>query len=436
MSPRRVRPARNWRTEGLEPDVRTNIPDPPSMRRFGSHTSIFVADQVVSSLANVIVVFAAARAGDRYEFGAFSVVFGICTLAIGFRAATLGDLALVTAGRGDEYARCSAGLSLYLGIITGSAVSVTALALHLPATFVFVSVAFPLVLLQDAMRYWSFATRTPTQALLLDVIWLVVELLTLGTAGHGVGTAFAAWMLGGAAAAIVGLRYLRPRLQLGRLFRFSRGQSPLLTPYALQFALTTGTTQALTFVVAGLGSVRDAGSLRGAQTLMGPYSIYLSADRVDLVTRLRARDSRRRILARLYMSGLGLTFVAGGIVLVTRLMPDELGQRFLGASWASARMTLPYAAAQVWLIGLAQCFQARLTAALQPNAALRVKIAASVASFAAFGFGYALGAPVLRVALLALIAGSALNLVLTALAAHRVAPLAYFVAAPQAPPDN
>lgn len=403
------------------------LPGPAYLRRIRNPTTIFVLDQVVSSLTNVIVVLAAARAGNRYEFGAFSIVFGICVLSLGLRATTLGDLVLVRRSDDDDFARSAAGSSVYLGLLTGGIAAVTAVVINLPSAIAITAVAFPMLLLQDSMRYWAFAKREPARALFLDVTWLLVQSLALVIAGQSVGAAFASWMLGGTAASLLGLRYLAPNLHPVRLARFLRSQGALLRPYAFQYALTTGTTQVFTFLVAGLGSVRDAGALRGAQTIMGPYNIYLSADRVDLVTRLRARDQRRRIVERFVLSAVVVTLLAAGLVTVTLLIPDRIGEQFLGASWRAASAALPLVAVQFWLIGLAQCFQARLVAAMRPNAALRVKFLSSVASVAALGITYSMGVDVLQAALLALVAGSILNLGLTGQAARRVAPISHFV---------
>ena len=381
----------------------------------------------MSSVTNVLVVFAAARGGDRFAFGAFSLVFGLGILGLGLRTATLGDVVLVDSSGVRDTAQLAAGASAYLGLAVGLAGGGLAVTLGLGPVFACACLGWPLVFLQDSMRSYAFASRRPQQALALDGTWLLVQLLALTVGGKGATWAFTGWLGGAAIAAGTGMRTLPPMLRGSSVKKFLISRRHLLAPYALQFSVTTGTTQLLSFLIAGVGQVRDVGALRGAQTIMGPFNILISADRIDLVTRLRAGSDTARLSRRLLGSAILLTGSAALIVIACGAAPTSLGRKFLGASWPAASEILPAVALQFWLIGLAQSFQVRLTAALRPNESLRVKAIASTVSVTLFAVAeFATDFSALSNALGALITGSTVNLLLTALAARRYAPIALF----------
>jgi hypothetical protein len=399
----------------------------PVLRRLGARqaTATFAADQVVNSVTNLLVIVLAARLSTASAFGAFSVAYGIVIIAFSLRSATLGDVVLVTHGRDPEAPAAGAGCSVYLGVVTAFVASSTASILGLSHSVVLAIAAASVgVLLQDSMRSAAFALRRPELALILDLILLVVQ---LGGSAIWWSTSSAmvlSWAAGAVTSGLVGAAVLRPRLNPLVCWRWSLSHARLLGPYAAQYALTNGVTQLFTVFVAAVGRVSDAGALRGAQTLLGPYTVCLTADRVDMLTRVRHAATMRQLTSRELKSRLGLTFLGAAVVALVLATPDRYGQHVLGASWHGAQMICPYVGVQFVLIGLAQAPQVRLVAALLATPSMLIKAVTAACSLVGFAVALVAGVEPLRAAVFALVASACVNLVATEWAARVLAPLA------------
>ena len=157
-----------------------------------------LADQGVSAATNVGLTVAVARTSDVAQLGQFSLVYIVFIVLVGLARATgTGVLAIEYAddpGRLREEAAHSTGYAMGVGAVGGLPLVLAGLTVALTggqvfgATMVLLGVALPGLLLQDAWRGVFFCQGQPQRALVIDLVWAVVQALLLGLLLHGSST--------------------------------------------------------------------------------------------------------------------------------------------------------------------------------------------------------------------------------------------------------
>ncbi|MCW2777301.1 MAG: rane protein [Frankiales bacterium] len=311
------------------------------------------ADQVVSSLASAALSIVLARTVSAAQFGTFALAFSVYTFAVGVAQAVGGQVLVIRYTDAPPKERRVA-----VGLAAGNAVRVGALAalvllaalplVRLPSERVVLAVAvlLPALLLQDAWRTVLISAGTPRSAFLNDLLWTVLQLVAIGLllarGEHQALWYVLAWGGSAVVAAALGVRQARvaPRLRGG--VRWAREHRQVTGYLLAQWVAVLGAIQIAFVVLAALGGVQDVGSLRAAQTLLGPLNILgMAATSFAVPELVRARPGRRGlVLTAAAVSALMVVAVAAwGAVLL--LLPASAGRQLLGDTWDSARVALP-----------------------------------------------------------------------------------------------
>ncbi|MFA5785652.1 MAG: hypothetical protein WDA71_01480 [Actinomycetota bacterium] len=320
-----------------------------------------LADQSLSSLTSFALAVLVARTLSPSQFGAFSLAFSGCTLALGSSRALAAEPLLVRHSGSDmeswrAAARAASGTSVVVGSILGLGVLVAAWAMHGPLrqALLPLGLLLPALLLQDLWRDAFFSIRKGHLAFLNDLsrgaMMLAPLLLLPRVRAASVSWFVFAWAGSAAVAAALGALQAgtipRPCLA-GRWLSAHRDLAPrylgefLAMNFALEFVL---------YGVAAAAGLSAAGAYKGAGLLMGPLNVLFVGVALaaipEAVGLFRAHPSRLRPVTVL----LSVTLAAGVVMWtsVVLLLPDRIGRLALGESWVTARaVVLPMGVALV-----------------------------------------------------------------------------------------
>jgi O-antigen/teichoic acid export membrane protein len=300
----------------------------------------------------VLAVVALARVLPAEDFGVFSLVYAGLTLFLGSSRAYFGIPLVLSAqgGAGNiarSYSLAFSGLLLLSLPIVGVLVGLGALASlgnssELTILMVaVVSLATPLILLQDLARYYAIARSRPQSAVMSDGVWFLGA-FALVLAGPMVGSSWtiAGWLAAIILSAVVAVAPTRPAIDLlgGRRNLIpKRGIRESVLGSAL---LSSGTGLLVAVLVAPAFGIAGVGSIRGIGTLFGPMNTMIAfldfAVLGALVKRDRSKDSRS--MSFLLLLIIGVTAIWG---LLLFLIPQNVGEAVLGETWVGARVLLP-----------------------------------------------------------------------------------------------
>lgn len=353
----------------------------------GRRLTAITIDQGVSSLSNVLVVLLAARVLGVSTFGLFAVVSLVYIATQGFARALVGEPLLVrpkeSYERPGEAIGSAAVLGLGIGLVVGIAGALISFGNgDLGGGLLALAVFLPFMILQDLGRYLAVATQQPMRALVLDLVWLGLELLAIAAllvADAKTLTWFVvAWAGSGAAASGLLLwqhRAHRIRLGIGWL----RETWPFSWRYATSFAARQGAVLVAVSFVGGVLGARALSAFSGALTLFGPQvqlQAAAMAAAVSEVSRLPAGSPGvDRQVKRATMLTAG---AAAANLLVLLVIPDRLGRLVLGDVWEGTQALLWPAGIQMLCIGLMSGVRAGLVGMRAVRTTLRVDIAQTV----------------------------------------------------------
>jgi O-antigen/teichoic acid export membrane protein len=324
-----------------------------SRRALGKRATWIIADQAVSSLSNAGLSIVIARTVSPGQYGAFALAFSIYTFLVAISQSVAGQVVMIRYSATDDEIRDRAnagatGTAVVIGLASAVLLGVVSSFLQLPLRSVLLAmgVLLPGLMLQDTWRTIFVSRGTPSQAFTNDVLWIVLQILSIGLllvlSVDQVVWYLLAW--GGAAlgAAIYGIRQagVMPRLRLTKPFLLNhRDVSAPSLAYALAIL---GANQVAFIVIAAVASVEAVGALRGAQTLLGPLNIVGFALTAFAVPEIIRHDLSKRGLATVALVLSGIMVVVdltwGAILLV---LPEEVGVQLLGDTWPAARAALP-----------------------------------------------------------------------------------------------
>lgn len=320
-------------------------------------------DQALSSLTNAALSILLAVVTTAEGYGYFAVAFTVYTFLLGTcRALVNQPYAMRWSTVDDAAARSGAasatGLALVFGTVCAAVgVPVALLVPGVGPTVATTCALLPLLLVQDCWRSVFIARQTPRSAAANDALWTVLQFSGLGIAVlNGVRDPVplvAVWALSGWVAAVVAMLQGRVRPAPRSSVDYLRRSSDLSRFLVAEWLTVLGAAQLALLLVATLGSALDVGSLRGAQTLLGPLNILGIGAFAFLIPELARRSwlsARQLRLVAVSTSGvLVLTNLAWGAVLL--LLPPRFGAALLGSTWAGARETL--LAMTLWCVGIA-----------------------------------------------------------------------------------
>ncbi|MFI8259129.1 MULTISPECIES: hypothetical protein [unclassified Streptomyces] len=365
------------------------------MSRRGLAAVSSVLDQAASSATNILVLVLAARLSSASGFADFSMVYVTFSVLLGLNMAYVGQTVVLEKDEDRLGAVCRSGLAFTgaASAAAGAALAFVGLAVTGAGgrAFLALGLVLPLVLVQDGLRYCFSALRTPERALAADALRLVcvVAALLLQPEGASAGRLVLVWGVSALPALALGLWLLRP---------YVRGSAADLRPYlrrghlgqrfVVEFAVGNGSSQ---LAVLGLGLFATplaVGALRGATTLFGPLNVlFNSANAFGPPVVGRASGKRGVVRLTAAMGGV-LAALGAGWGAVLYALPEGVGRRLLGDTWAAASALLPATGAQYAVMGLGTCALLTLRV-LNPKATLSLQVVFSLLSVALLLGGYA-----------------------------------------------
>ncbi|MGY2002821.1 hypothetical protein [Blastococcus sp. SYSU DS1024] len=314
-----------------------------------------VLDQAVSSVGNAGMTILVATTVSPREFGYFAVCFSIYALSVAAAQALVGQTYVIAyAGESAvsqlRAARSASGAALVAGCIAGVLVAMCAAVFDSTLRFslLALAVSLPGLLVQDCWRSVLTGTMRARLTFLNDALWTLLQVAAIVIILWAVDTSLAwplllAWGLSAYAAAIYGCVQVGIWPGPGAAMLWIRRHKSTGLPLVLNSVATAGSVQVAYLIVSSLGSARDAGSLRAAQTLLGPLTVLMVAlNNFVLPELIRQRPTGRRlwVVVSALSALLALVDLAWGAGML--LIPDSWGVLLLGQSWEGAREVLPY----------------------------------------------------------------------------------------------
>jgi len=361
-------------------------------------TALFgVADQGVSSLTNFGFSIVAATSLEPSAFGAFAVVFVLYSIAVAGAQAVIGqELVLTNGSAGTRLARSRD--ALLFSVILGLAVSCLLAAGALMTStsrgpILCLAVLMPFLLVQDTLRHAASVIGKIEVALISDIAWLCVgagALVALHARGFTMSalTFVAVWGTAGALAGLVCLPVFRsPHAGSASLRRF-RSRSYLGYRFVWEFVALRASSQSLVIILGVLAGLSAIGGFRGATTMFGPLSVMIMAVSSFGVPIVRSVSEGRRETAMLAMAGVlvGTTVV---LMVVLMVLPDSVGSRLLGETWAGAMLYVPAVGAQTAFTSITTVVFLGLRMAA-PRSTLRLRVVPAMLMPLGFAVGYLL----------------------------------------------
>lgn len=346
----------------------------------GRRLGVGIIDQFFSGGTNLFVAILAARVLDVDAFGVFGIVMIVYLLAVSSIRALIAEPALVHPP--DEYPGGQVGSTMLVSI--GLAGAVAAAAAVAPAgdlrTGLFaLAVVLPGVAVQDTCRYLELADETPEGALWGDAVWaiglVVGTIAVVATDTLSVASIILAWGLAGSVGGIgmvVRRRHEGVRLDL----RWIRITWYLAWRYLISFFSTFGVAYV---AVLGLGAITSnavVGAVRGAQVVLSPLTLMLSAGLNVLAVDVARRGLTGPLLrARMLRVSIGATAAAMVVCAIALAVPPTIGTLVLGDTWPAARDLLVPASVQMIFLGVWSGAKVGITGIRAASAALRLNLA-------------------------------------------------------------
>jgi O-antigen/teichoic acid export membrane protein len=319
-----------------------------------------LADSGISSVGNLAVSIIAARSMSLTQFGLFATAMLVLILGTTASRSIHGDpLILRSRDKSDRPDRAAASSTTSVLQLSG-AVGATFLAASCLIvlacrqwswqTFLVLLVAasaFPLLCLQDHLRWVEYARGASYRSLINNAAWTVVSIagLLAITALHPGGipayAALMAWGFGVMPAIVIAMWIGRSRLAPTWRSTWLRDNKPVARPLFLDFALTQATAQGATLIVASLSSTEAMALIRKTQIWLGPATVIttgiLAALQPVIAQRARSVGQRQaNKLALLSASMATVGFVTYGVFLLS--VPTALADAVVGRGWQQARI--------------------------------------------------------------------------------------------------
>lgn len=375
-----------------------------------------LADQIASSLSNMVLIFGVARSSDPGGFGTFSLGFAVLVFFMGVQRSSLGAIVAVSDPR--------AGSPLLLSTMFGALASVSGLAVTaLSADKIYwaaiiVLSAGPILLTQDILRYRAVALGRASDAFQADALWLMFLIAGMGIVQMRPSTATGLllaclWVLGGVASLVVLIHKISPVWAVRDWMK--QHAKDLLTAGG-DAVLATAAPLVVSLSIAIAFSVTDVGAYRGAGSLMGPVALVMSALPLVVLPEMTRLDrSNRAKLAG--VQSLALSTVTGVWLLLILLTPASIGFQILGPSWEGARSILLLVGVEMAIFAFSTGPSALLRVARNWSVMFRIRLCYIAVLAGALPYGLARD---LDSVLLCMVAAAFLNAVLLCLAAGRI----------------
>ncbi len=322
-------------------------PDKPAVSRAkgdgqaNRRLSIVTIDQILSSVSNVGALIWVAHALAPEDFGRFSVIVMLYTVAQVVSRSLISTTAIVHPEESDGHPRRILSSAVMVGLIVGGLCVAAGLLLQaVDSSFagpvLALAVALPLMMVQDVGRYLAIARQEPGRAVVLDSLWIVLmagAFVALGMLdGSTLTWLVLAWASSGAVAGMwVFVQYGLPARGGLEWVRQHWGFS--------WRSLVSGVTSSGTVLLMGalmtlFSSALAVAAFRAATLLSAPSTamqLAVSTSAAADISRERESDSAvwhhiRRAIT--------IAFIVGALNLIVLVfLPDVVGEAMLGETW-------------------------------------------------------------------------------------------------------
>jgi O-antigen/teichoic acid export membrane protein len=239
----------------------------------------------------------------------------------------------------------TAAAGLFVGIFESS----------LGTALLVLAVCVPLLVLQDLGRYLGIATQRPARALVLDTVWLVLQIVAVAMLfvadARTLGWFIAAWAGSGALSGVLlFFQYTDYRLRLS--LTWLRYTWSFSWRYLISYSSTQSTALAASGAVGAFAGSKALGGVQGTILLVRPFgTVQVAAVAAGVSEISRSNGSRSRIRRR----ALQITGFATGLAIanavVMLVLPDRVGELILGATWHTAKPLLLPTGVQIVFLG-------------------------------------------------------------------------------------
>jgi len=300
-----------------------------------------LSDQGLSSLSNFILSVGLARALAPREFGFVSLVVLTSIALMSVTRGTVGEVMLVHVARDQSGTSVPLAGGLKVALLIGSSamliggIFVAFAPPNLKIAVLLITLAFPLIAVQDALRYAFLSKQQSGRACLIDATWVVVCAPAVAVGGSAT-TMTEAWLLGAFLSMLLGLGATytawRTTHSIGAWIRYAG--APCIKGLLADNLLTVLTSvlfSAATLMALDLSSL---GLLRKALVPLAPVAVVNTSLAVLLLPERGFASAGRR---RLLMIGVGSVAAAplwGGLLLATGPVSGPL---LVGSDWPSVR---------------------------------------------------------------------------------------------------
>lgn len=328
-------------------------------------------------------------------------------MAVGISRSLVGDPTLLRApewkDRGARHHLRNRDGMLSAGLLAGA---VIALALfvgsfwmphELRAIMAAMACAIPGLVLFDATRYWYFANAHTKLAAFMDLAWLLLQMTFFGVLfllDSANATALVlAWAGAGVVTVLAVAVSARYRFSiLGGVWWLKRNKD-LSWNFLAEYATLSGVQQGVTFLTAAFSGLASVGSIRAAQTILGPINVITGSASVIVLPQSRvhlAKDPGKlpwfslRVSATLAM----IIAFAWGVV---ALLPEQIGRELLGVSWVAGQQIAMILGISLALNSISYGATSGLRAMEEGRVSLRIRLITAPIALLMVGTGAAIG---------------------------------------------
>ena len=339
----------------------------------GARGAWSMVDQGLSSLSNMAVSVAVARAVGVHELGGFSVAYVVYTMLLGLTRALTSEPLTVRHSATDP-----ADLRPAIAEVTGTALAIgvvwaaplLAIAALSPSAIggplVALAIFLPGLLVQDVWRFAFVTCGQPRSAAANDLVWLVVQGLVFAVvprlADPSGGAYLAAWGAAATVAAVAGCVQSGVVPAPTRALAWLRAHAAPARAFTFEFVARAGARQMTISVAGATAGLAALGALRGGQVVFGPLNVILLGASMaaipEAVRSLRSNDSA--LVPFCDRLVIGLVLLCVGYSAAATAVPAALGRSLLGATWPGAHtlfvsqgaLLVGIAASSGYLVGL------------------------------------------------------------------------------------
>jgi O-antigen/teichoic acid export membrane protein len=311
-----------------------------------------LADQIVSSGTNFLLLILLARHMPAADFGAFALLYGYYVVCVQITQTSFAEPALVRFPRDVDSARRalrgSSGATAVFGVLCACAL----LPLSGPilggvsAPVLILAMFLPALLVQSTLRMGFVAAGQPRKAMASDAAWGLFQCIAIFgvlSVTSKLSWVFLAWGIGGLLATGIAVAQAGVLPRLTAAPGWLREYGDLARPYLVEGMVLPVCAYGTLLVVGEIAGPAAVGALRAADTLFGPVTVVLGAGRVIAISELSRLIDKRpdRIDHGMFVVTLGLGMVGAALGVVAMALPTAVGAWLFGNSWQLMAPLLP-----------------------------------------------------------------------------------------------